>query len=301
MDKYFSHFTAAQMWDIPYIDDVLGFKLSEYDLEDITVNNNNVRFRCKGKLVHSCGLNLPVDAILERNGKMVASPELLFIELANQLSIHRLILLGLQLCSFPPGEPYKAITTKQKLHQFLTKTHGHRGHCRALRAVKYIEDGSASIMESLVYMFLTLPHALGGYGLGDAVFNYEIRLKGRLPPHIKQRSCFADLYYKQAKIAVEYESFAYHSRPQEQGRDAIRSTILNRQGIKVLHLNTIQLYDTYACNYFAHTLATRLRKRIYIRSNDFQKMHDRMRELLPRLDQVSKEILTSFANAWSRE
>lgn len=294
---YFSHFTAAQMWDIPNIDDALGFQLSEYGSEDITAKDRSARFRRNSKLVHSCGLSLPVDAIMERNGNMVASPELLFLELANQLSIHRLILLGLQLCSFPPGEPFKAITTKQKLNQFLAKTQGHRGHRKALRAVKYVEDGSASIMESLVYMFLTLPNALGGYGLGDAVFNYEIRLKGRLPFYIKQRSCFADLYYKQAKIAVEYESFAYHSRPQEQGRDAIRSTILNRQGVKVLHMNTIQLYDFDACNDFVHTLATRLRKRIYIRTKEFEKMHAQMRELLPRMDQVSKAIFTSFVTA----
>ncbi len=171
-------------------------------------------------------------------------------------------------------------------------------------------------MESLVYMFLTLPHSLGGYGLGDAVFNYEIRLKGKLPFYIKQRSCFADLYYKQAKFAVEYESFTYHSRPQEQGRDAIRSTILNRQGVKILHMNTIQLYDIDACNDFAHTLATRLRKRIYIRTKDFEKMHTQMRELLPRMGfekmhtqmrellprmgQVSKAILTSCVTAGHR-
>lgn len=290
MDKYFSHFTAAHIWDIPNINDVLGFQLSEYSLEDITVSDNRMRFRHNSKLVHSCELSLPADAVIERDGKMLASPELVFLQLASQLSIHRLILLGLQLCSFPPGEPFKAITTKQKLNKFLAKAQGHRGHRKALRAMKYVEDGSASIMESLAYMFLTLPNALGGYGLGGAVFNHEIRLNGRIPSHFKQRSCFVDLYYKQAKFAVEYESYAFHSRPQEQGRDAIRSIILNRHGVRVLHMNTIQLYNIDACNDFAHTLATRLGKRILIRAKDFEKMHTQMRELLPRMDPISKSI-----------
>ena len=290
MEKYFSHLTAAQMWDIPNIDDVLGFPLSEYSSEDITVNDISARFRCKGKFIHACGLELPAGAVVERSGNTVASPELLFLELANRLSIHRLIFLGLQLCSFPPGEPYKAITTKQKLNRFLLKAMGHRGHRKALRAVKYVEDGSASVMESLAYMFLTLPNALGGYGLGGAVFNHEIRLNGRIPSHFRQRSCFVDLYYKRAKIAVEYESFAYHRRPQEQGKDAMRSTILNRKGVRVLHMNTIQLYNIDACNDFAHTLATRLGKRISIRAKDFEKMHIKMRELLPRMDPMSKEV-----------
>lgn len=290
MEKYFSHFTAARVWDIPHIDDVLGFRLSEYGSEDITVSDSSARFKYNSKLVHACKLKLPADAVIERDGKMVASPELLFLELANRLSIQRLILLGLQLCSFPPGEPFKAITTKQKLIRFLAKAQGQRGHRKALRAVKYLEDGSASVMESLTYMFLTLPHTLGGYGLSGAVFNHQIRIKGGIPTHFRQRSCFADLYYKQAKIAVEYESYAYHSRPQDQGKDAIRSIILNRQGIRVLHMNTIQLYDIHACNDFAHALATRLGKRIQVRTNDFVKMCIQMRELLPRTALISKSI-----------
>ncbi len=281
IEQYLSHFTAAKMWEIPSIDEVLGFKISEYNSEDITVSDHNTRFSSGGKKVHACGLDLPANAIAERNGKKIASPELMFLELASQLSIHRIIFMGLQLCSFPTGEPSKAITTKKKLNRFLAETSGHRGHRKALRAVKYVEDGSASIMESIAYMILTLPHALGGYGLDGAVFNYEIRIKGRTQPHLRQRCCFADLYYKQAKIAVEYESFAYHSRPSEQGKDAIRSVILNRQGVRVLHMNTIQLYDRNACRDFAHTLATRLGKRIQIRAKEFAKMHIQLRALLP--------------------
>ncbi len=290
MGMFFSHLTAAQMWDIPNVDDVLGFRLSEYESEDITVDDTGARFRCKGKLVRTCGLELPNGAVVVQDGKMVASPELLFLELANQLNIQRLIFLGLQLCSFPPGEPFKAITTKQKLNRFLSKTQGHRGHRKALRAMKYVEDGSASVMESLAYMFLTLPNALGGYGLSGAVFNHEIRLNGNVPSHFRQRCCFADLYYKRAKIAVEYDSYAYHSRPQEQGKDAMRSIILNRKGVSVLHMNTIQLYNIDACNDFAHTLATRLGKRIFIRTKEFETMHIQMRDLLPKMDPISKAV-----------
>lgn len=66
-------------------------------------------------------------------------------------------------------------------------------------------------------------------------------------------------------MAVEYESFAYHNSPSEQGKDAIRSAALERQGIGVMHLNTIQLYDREACKDFAYNLAARLGKRDYCR------------------------------------
>jgi len=281
MEKFVSHFAAVKLWNIPYIDTVLGAEFEKKDSVDFTVYKHRDRFTNCGKKVHSCELVLPEGAVVPRDGKMVASPELLFLELANKLNIHRLILLGLQLCSHPPGIPSGAVTTKRKLSAFLAKASGHVGYRKALRAVKYIENGSASVMESLAFMILTLPHALGGYGLKNAVFNYEIPLKGEARTRLGQNRCFADFYYKQAKLAVEYESFSFHSSPSEQGKDAIRSAALERQGIKMMHLSTIQLYDREACKDFAKNLAARLNKRIRIRTKRFDEMHDQLRNLLP--------------------
>jgi hypothetical protein len=288
MKEYLSHFSAAEIWGIPYIEALLAPKIEETDIVDITVPGQNKRFRNNGKLIHSCALDLPAGAVTTHNGRSVASPELLFLELAGKLSIHQLILLGLQLCLHPPGLPSEAITTKQKLIKFLAKTPGHRGHRKALRAVKYVANGSASVMESLAYMILTLPHALGGYGLNGAVFNHGIKLNHEARVRLGQSRCFTDMYYKQAKLAVEYESFAYHNSPSEQGKDVVRSAVLERQGIDVMHLSTIQLYDRGACEDFAYNLAAHLGKRIHIRTKRFDKMHVLMRELLPKEKPVSK-------------
>ncbi len=147
--------------------------------------------------------------------------------------------------------------------------------------MKYVENGSASIMESLAYMILGLPHALGGYGLNGAVFNHEIRLKGEAKIRLGQDCCFVDLYYQYAKLGVEYESYAYQNSPSELGKDAVRSAVLHRMGIRVLHLNTIQLYNQDTCRNFTHILAARLKKRIYIRTKKFDEMHTLLRKLLP--------------------
>ena len=281
MKVFFSHFSAASLWDIPYIESVLGSEIAETDPSDFTVFERTARSHKKGRVIHLCELPLPSDAVVSRNGKMVASPELLFLQLACRLDIHRLILLGLQLCSHPPGSPSEATTTKKNLKTFLAKTSGHRGHLKALRAIKYIEDGSASVMESMAYMILTLPHVLGGYGLDGAVFNHEIKLKDEAGKRLGQKRCFTDLYYKSAKLAVEYESFTFHNNPSEQGKDVLRSAILGRQGVEVMHLNTIQLYDKDACMDFAFNLASRLGKRIQIRAKKFDEMHALLRALLP--------------------
>lgn len=281
MKKYLSHRSAAIYWNIPYIEAVLGLEIDKPRTVDFTVTNKSERFQTKGCTTYLCQAHLPRGAVVNRDGVIVASPEFVFLQLAPKLNIHTLILLGLQLCSHPPGKPFQAITTKKKLSVFVTKASGHRGQIKALRAIKYIEGGSASIMESVAYMILTLPHALGGYGIRNAAFNFEIALKEQSSKRLGQHRCFVDLYYKSAKLAVEYDSFTFHNSPSEQGKDAIRSVILNRHGIEVMHLKTIQLYDKNACADFASQLAHRLGKRIQIRSRKFDEMNRSLRTLLP--------------------
>lgn len=288
MKEYISYFSAAAHWNIPYIEAVLGPEITETNSVELTVSKRSERSLKKERIIHLCELALPAGAVISRNGKMIASPELLFLQLSSKLAIHRLILLGLQLCSHPPGKPSEAITTKQKLKTFLTKTSGHRGHIKALRAAKYIEDVSASVMESIVYMMLTLPHAMGGYRLTGAVFNHKIKLKDETGKRLGQKLCFTDLYYKSAKLAVEYESFAFHSSPSEQGKDVIRSAILERQGVEVMHLSTIQLYNKDTSMDFAFNLASRLGKRIQNRAKKFDETHALLRSLLPSWKSVAE-------------
>ncbi|HEX2945733.1 MAG TPA: hypothetical protein VHT96_07240 [Clostridia bacterium] len=144
-----------------------------------------------------------------------------------------------------------------------------------------MENGSASVMESIAFMILTLPHSLGGYGLKGAVFNYEIKLKNEARKRLGQNRCFTDLYYRQAKLAVEYESFAYHNSPLDQGKDIMRSAVLERKGIDMMRLSTIQMYDREACKDFAYNLSARLGKRMQIRAKKFKEMHELLRGLLP--------------------
>lgn len=281
MAKYLSHLSAAAYWNIPYIEAVLGSEIADTELVDFTVTESSERFQRKGCRIHFSKIDLPLNAVVCRDGRMVASPELVFLQLASKVSMHKLILLGLQLCSNPPGQYADAITTKKKIKSLLAKSSGHRGQAKALRAIKFIENGSASVMESIVYMILTLPHSLGGYGLKGAMFNVEINLKEDAATRLRQQRCFIDLYYKPAKLAIEYDSFAFHNSPSQQGKDAIRSGILSRQGIDILHLSTIQIYDPKACTDFAVNLASRLGRRIDVRTEKFDEMNTLLRSLLP--------------------
>jgi hypothetical protein len=295
MDSYISHLHAAVRWNIPYLSPALGIREenlpgpSSVSATGITVTKHTKRFLEGGHKVRATELPLPRSAITLHGGEHIASPELVFLELANELPIHRLILFGLQLCAHPPGFPQDAVTSKQKIMTLLRATAGHAGHKRAMRAARYLENGSWSIMESIAFMMLTLPSALGGYGLSGAVFNHEIPLAAEGRRRLGQQRCFADIYYKKAKVAVEYQSLANHATATEQGRDMIRATVLALQGIEVLQMTTIQLFDEGACRDFAHHLAARTGKRIQLRSAQFQTQHNNLRALLTSLGNDEKE------------
>jgi len=281
--KYFtSHYTAAHAWSIKNLDVIFAGYEDDAQQNHITYVCKSERRFTTGQVTHLCTRLLPAGAVVSRDEKFIASAELVFLQLANQLDIHRTILLGLQLCAYPPGQSDKALTTKQKLINFSLKMKGHRGTRRALQALRYVKNGSASIMESLAYMKLALPNFLGGYGLSDLQLNYEIHLKNEKRRYPSQQRYFVDIYYKDAKLAVEYDSHKHHQSPLEQGRDAMRAAILEKQGISVVSFKTIQLYNEDAFQDFAENLAKRLGKRIRIKSVSFHPMSQRLQELLPR-------------------
>lgn len=278
--KFLSHSTAGYLLKVPNIEAILGtnYKVNK-DQVVCTVTTRGQRYKRKGHIVHLCTTPLPKGAVIIKDNQKVASPELVFLQFAAEFDMHKLILLGIQLCSHPSCSPEKALTTKSKLINFLNKTPWHRGHRKALRAVKYIEDGSASFAESLAYMALALPHALGGQNLKGAALNQKIKLNKEARKQLNKHCCYVDFFYKSEKVAVEYDSFAYHSSPAEQGRDAQRSEVLKRQGLKVLHMHTIQLYDSVPFNTFVLNLAAELKRRIQNRAKKFHEMNAKLRLL----------------------
>jgi very-short-patch-repair endonuclease len=227
----------------------------------------------------------------------IASPELVFLQLARELSVQQLILLGLQMCSHAPMQANKALTTRRKLELFLAKTEGHRGHRKAARAVQYLANGSNSIMESFTYMFLTLPSALGGFGLKGATFNHEVTLNAESRRSLLQRSVFTDLYYEKAKVAVEYQSLAHHQGEGRKGHDTLRITALALHGIEVFQLSPYQIFSESDLKGFARTLASRLGMRIRERSEKFEQMHRQLHGLLESVARRPSEALPVRAGA----
>ena len=284
MKEFVSHFSAAYHWDVSCLEKIIDQKYIDIirndNIVEKTVTSQNGRIRNSNQITHVCELPLPRGAVIFENGIHVASPELVFLQLATYLDFHQLVLFGLQLCSHTPGNNSKAITTKRKLSNLLLKTKGHKGNIKAQCALQYIENGSASIMESIAFMILSLPNKYGGFGLNGVSLNYEILLKKKEREYFKQKRCFVDFYYKEERLAVEYDSFTHHNTAHAQGKDHIRKSVLESQGVLVMTLSTIQLFDESACTEFAQNLAKSLGKRIQIRTKKYYSAHKKLRSLL---------------------
>lgn len=286
IESYLSHTSAALYWKIPYLHVVYGYLNIEVmalvqTKEERSYLNKSFRKRKDSEISYIRSVPMPKGAIRVCKGKAIASPELLFLDLAEHLSFHQHVLLGMQLCASSPSGG-KSLTTKRKLMRFLSACERHKGVKQALTAATYICDNSWSIMESLLFMMLSLPHKYGGYGFGGVELNCVISLS-KQPQWQKTNTVYADLLWRREKLVVEYDSYEYHNSKNVWVRDARKATALECDGYKALSVNTTQIYSDYALSETAQVIAGCLNKRMRMRAPQFAEQKMKLRSLLPRL------------------
>lgn len=225
----------------------------------------------------------------------VSSPELTFVQMASVLSLFELIQLGYELCgmyALAEDTFYEAddatlfqgfryrnpVTSASKLAAFAERARGLRGVVPARRAAQYVLDNSASPRETALAMALTLPNALGGYGLPDPILN--CRLDYGVKSVLFQGPCtlsmvadhygvdvsgsqsnefrICDLYWKDAKLDVEYDSDGHHLTPCKISKDASRRNELESRGVMVITVTSRQLSSWEETEKVARQIARRL-------------------------------------------
>lgn len=266
MAKFVSGVFALKLWQVDGLDEIVSSELYNSGLTEYTVTSVRERYRKKGEKIYLSTVTLPEGAVKKVKGFLVASPELAFLQVANKLHIHELILLGLQMCSHPPGRPKPAISTKEKLFNFAISAVGHAGRRKALQAIQYIQDGSNSIVESKIYLFLRLPYHLGGLSINNIIFNYKVKLDGAHARKLKQHNCFFDFFLPDYNIGIEYDSNKFHGTTSQMNKDADRDSVLSAMGYKVLHLNTYQLFNEKSFELFLEKLIKYMDKRFRIQN-----------------------------------
>lgn len=133
-----------------------------------------------------------------RTAIYVASPELVFMQLAQRRPLEEAVYFGFALCSLYRIDPTalgglrqrderllssaeyviadKPLTTVKRIENFLDTAKGNLGCKKARSALKFVRDGSRSPMESALAITLGLPRIHGGFGLSVGQMNHAVRI-----------------------------------------------------------------------------------------------------------------------------
>lgn len=195
---------------------------------------------------HVCRFAEEGDFMRFRDDIYIARPELVFLQMANALSVCELILLGYELCGtfatqdsiFSRTNP---LTTKQRLEDFVKQRAGERGTKKAREALRYVIDGSASPREIQLAALLCTSQKHGGYGFPLPALNGKIDLDAHQQRVLGRRFLRCDILWRQANLAIEYDSDAFHCGAEKINDDSLRRNILRRTGITVIDVTNAQL------------------------------------------------------------
>lgn len=261
----------------------------------VLVGTQEARTRTDCILSRSWLTDLPEGAFADAGLEfLISTPEFCFLQMARDLSLAQLIMLGYELCGSyamvegtawdGAGAEGKAVmrkrsplTSVEKLRSFVAKADGAYGRKKALRAVKYILDGSASPRETALAMLLCLPYGLGGFGLPAPKLNYRIDIGKRAAPMADREYCVCDLYWPQQKIAVEYDSDLHHTGSFRIASDTKRRNTLAARNVTVIGVTRVQIDDVIQLRKTAKTLAKLMGKRLRCDSPKLVEKHYALR------------------------
>lgn len=267
--------------------------LAEARNSHVVILNKQYRSNDRVNKVHEFA-SLPKSSCIEANMHFreaniyASTPEFCFLQMAEKLSIDELIALGFELCgTYARSEEetlYNAfpLTSREKLVSFVDRCAGFRGVKKARRALQYVIDGSASPMETALAMMLSLPYSLGGFGIEQPVLNYHIDLSAYLKKVTTGTYYVCDLYWENARLAVEYDSDFAHSGVNKTAKDAMRRSVLTTHGVSVLSVTRPQVMNSQAFYELAHLVGKQTGKRLQYDVKVFRKAHWRLRDKLLR-------------------
>ena len=265
--KFLSGRAALEYWEVPKLRGLLEPEDHEVQPEFVVFTDQSVHVP-QGLAIRTC--RIPGASKYTKDG--VCTLPLVFLQVARHYEIHQLIYLAIQMTSYRDRKP--PLVTLRALRSCAEELVGHHGRRKAMRALKYAEEGSRSPMESLLYMFLSLPNCLRGCGIRGMKFNHKIvATKSR-------KTDYADLYLPSEKLVIEYNSYQHHNNAQSFSGDSVRTMNLQAEGYKVVIVTPAQLSEIRHFETLAYTLAKILNKRIRIRARKFFPGYRTLRELL---------------------
>lgn len=171
----------------------------------------------------------------------ISSPELCFLQMSTKFTQERLILFGLELCGsyaidlnnnkgFRDG--IAPITTVNKIHDEINCLKGLRlgNYQKTLRTLKWISEHSASPAESKLFLLFCGPRKLGFFQIRKLELNKQIALSQKAKAICGYSKIKPDMCYIKNKLAIEYDSKAFHEEVEQNQKDKSRVMALTHDG-----------------------------------------------------------------------
>lgn len=132
-----------------------------------------------------------------------------------------------------------------------------KGVQRARSVASYAAEGSGSAMETALFLILTLPVELGGFGLPHPCLNRPIRVAPIDANISSKEEMRVDLLWSNERVAVEYDSWEYHGArgSSKLCDDNERANSLEAMGYRVLSVGREQALSLRRIGLLAHQIA----------------------------------------------
>ena len=223
-----------------------------------------MRNTCKGNRVASVRLikpHLPMGAFLCVNEQTyICAPALCIIRAARQTdaSLPQLAAMAMEFAgsyataSVPETLAHccyklQPIATVKEMTAFATRARklGVQGSKAAIAALKFAIDGSASYMETVSALTLSLPPRHGGLGLPKPELNKPVKPENTMQYIAECSEYKPDIYWPAYSIDIEYDG-RHHENEHERAIDRKRQNDLVAMGITVLRVTNDDLKTTRA-------------------------------------------------------
>ena len=183
----------------------------------IAVPAANMRIQSSSCRCTTYSPGLPELAFIEVGcGFAISSPELLFVELAQEMPLVEHLMLGHELCgtfSRDPINPYGAdvafqvqpVTSVESIRRFANDSKRIHGLAKARRTLELLRDNAWSPTESLVAAFACAPIDDFGYELGDYTLNPRFGTPDELRLTTAKDSRVPDILFGDTTVGINYD------------------------------------------------------------------------------------------------
>lgn len=186
------------------------------------------------------------------HGLYIVSPQLCFLQVAEESTFLDLARIGTDLCSkylCSPYEKEKLIQLEQQrfssgtFRAYLAKAQGFRGIAKARAAARWIVDNTRSPRETSMALLMTLPSRRGGFQLHGWEANALVDLDEQASLILRQSKVECDMLNRKYWRTFEYNSDLFHDTEEAGEHDLEKITALQSMGYVVTPISTRQFND----------------------------------------------------------